>query len=283
MSRTGLVLEGGAMRGLFTAGVMDVLLENGVTFDGAVGVSAGAVFGCNYKSRQIGRVLRYNTRYCRDPRYCSLRSLLKTGDLYGADFCYRELPEELDPFDKETYESNPMAFYVVCTDVDTGKAVYHRCDTADAGSYEWMRASASMPLASRPVGLEGKRLLDGGIADPIPLWFFQREGYERNVVVLTQPRDFVKKPDEELPLLRLTMNRYPRLMETLGKRHKVYNAATAYIRQQEQAETVFVIAPEAPLGVGSVEKNPDELRRVYALGRRAAKNQLKELQLFLEG
>ena len=146
-----------------------------------------------------------------------------------------------------------------------------------------MRASASMPLASRPVELEGKRLLDGGIADPIPLWFFQREGYERNVVVLTQPRDFVKKPDEELPLLCLTMNRYPRLMETLGKRHKVYNAATAYIRQQEQAGTVFVIAPEAPLGVGSVEKNPDELRRVYALGRRAAKNQLKELQLFLEG
>ena len=109
------------------------------------------------------------------------------------------------------------------------------------------------------------------------------EGYERNVVVLTQPRDFVKKPDEELPLLRLTMNRYPRLMETLGKRHIVYNAATAYIRQQEQAGTVFVIAPEAPPGVGSVEKNPDELRRVYALGRRAVKNKLKELQLFLEG
>ncbi len=282
MSKIGLVLEGGAMRGLFTAGVMDVLLENGVTFDGAVGVSAGAVFGCNYKSRQIGRVLRYNTRFCKDPRYCSLRSLVKTGDLYGADFCYRELPEELDLFDTQTYEQNPMAFYVVCTDIETGKAVYHRCDKADRESYEWMRASASMPLVSRPVELEGKRYLDGGMADPIPLQFFQSVGYDKNVVVLTQPRDFVKKPDEELPLLRLALRRYPRLVETLKKRHKVYNAETAYIRQQEKSGAVFVIAPAAPLHIGSVEKDPDELRRVYALGRQAAKEQLASLQAFLK-
>lgn len=282
MSKIGLVLEGGAMRGLFTAGVMDVLLENGVTFDGAVGVSAGAVFGCNYKSRQIGRVLRYNTRFCKDPRYCSLRSLVKTGDLYGADFCYRELPEELDIFDKDTYEQNPMEFYVVCTDIETGKAGYHRCDKADRESYEWMRASASMPLVSRPVELEGKRYLDGGMADPIPLQFFQSVGYDKNVVVLTQPRDFVKKPDEELPLLRLALRRYPRLVETLKKRHKVYNAETAYIRQQEKSGAVFVIAPAAPLNIGSVEKDPDELRRVYALGRQAAKEQLPSLQAFLK-
>ena len=282
MSKLGLVLEGGAMRGLFTAGVLDVLLENGVTFDGAVGVSAGAVFGCNYKSRQAGRVLRYNTRYCKDPRYCSLRSLIKTGDLYGADFCYRQLPEELDLFDTQTYEQNPMAFYVVCTDIQTGKAVYHRCDKADRESYEWMRASASMPLASRPVELEGRQYLDGGIADPIPLQFFQSAGYDKNVVVLTQPRDFVKKPDEELPLLRLALRRWPRLVDTLKKRHKVYNAETAFIRQQEQRGEVFVIAPAAPLHIGSVEKDPDELRRVYALGRRAAKEQLSALQDFLK-
>lgn len=282
MSKLGLVLEGGAMRGLFTAGVLDVLLENGVTFDGAVGVSAGAVFGCNYKSRQAGRVLRYNTRYCKDPRYCSLRSLIKTGDLYGADFCYRQLPEELDLFDKQTYEQNPMAFYVVCTDIQTGKAVYHRCDKADRENYEWMRASASMPLASRPVELEGRQYLDGGIADPIPLQFFQSAGYDKNVVVLTQPRNFVKKPDEELPLLRMALRRYPRLVDTLKKRHKVYNAETTFIRQQEKSGKVLVIAPLAPLNIGSVEKDPDELRRVYALGRRAGKEKLAKVQAFLQ-
>lgn len=283
MSKKGLVLEGGAMRGLFTAGVLDVLMEADVAFDGAVGVSAGAAFGCNYKSRQIGRVVRYNTRFCRDPRYCSLRSLITTGNLYGADFCYRVLPEELDVFDKEAYEQNPMEFYVVCTDVDTGEAVYHRCDKADAETYEWIRASASMPLVSRPVELEDKRLLDGGIADSIPLQFFRSMGYDKNVVVLTQPRDYVKKPNRHLPLMRAVLGRYPRLLSTIEKRHKAYNAATAYIRQQEQAGKVFVIAPEAPLNIGSVERDPDELRRVYALGRRAAKAKLEELKSFLEG
>ena len=138
------------MRGLFTAGVIDVFMENGIEFSAAVGVSAGAAFGCNLKSRQIGRVLRYNKRFCRDKRYCSMQSLIKTGDLYGADFCYRELPEVLDPFDKETYEQNPMAFYVVCTDVLTGKPVYKRVDKADEEGFLWMRASASMPMVSRP-------------------------------------------------------------------------------------------------------------------------------------
>ena len=129
--KRGLVLEGGAMRGLFTAGVTDVMLERGVTYDGIVGVSAGAVFGCNYKSHQPGRVLRYNLRFCRDPRYCSVRSWAKTGDLYGADFCYRAIPDELDPFDRAAYAADPTDFWVVCTDADTGKPVYHNCLTGD--------------------------------------------------------------------------------------------------------------------------------------------------------
>ena len=120
--KTGLVLEGGAMRGLFTAGVTDVLMENDITFDGLIGVSAGAAFGCNYKSGQIGRALRYNTEYCNDPRYCSFRSLVKTGDLFGADFCYRQIPCELDKFDMEAFSENPMEFYVVATDIETGKS-----------------------------------------------------------------------------------------------------------------------------------------------------------------
>jgi len=156
---TGLVLEGGAMRGLFTAGALDVLMENGVTFDGMIGVSAGAAFGCNFKSGQIGRVLRYNLRYCRDPEYCGLRSLIRTGDLFGAEFCYRKLPNELDPFDNEAFNQNPMLFWIVCTDVETGRPVYHRCDRAGDDCSDWIRASSSMPLASRVVEKDGGKYL----------------------------------------------------------------------------------------------------------------------------
>ena len=133
---------------------LDVMMEQDIIFDGAVGVSAGAVFGCNYKSRQPGRVIRYNKRYCRDPRYVSIRSLLKTGDLYGESFCYHELPDRLDPFDAAAYRKNPMEFYVVCTDALTGEAVYHRCDRGDARDLQWMRASASMPMVSKLVELD---------------------------------------------------------------------------------------------------------------------------------
>ena len=121
--KTGLVLEGGAMRGLFSAGVLDVMMENGIEFDAVMGVSAGAVFGCNFKSGQIGRSIRYNMRFCDDPRYCSFESLRKTGDLYNVQFCYDEIPNKLDPFDKEAYQANPMPFYAVCTNIETGKAI----------------------------------------------------------------------------------------------------------------------------------------------------------------
>ena len=208
---TGLVLEGGAMRGLFTAGVLDVMMENGVWADGVIGVSAGAVFGCNYKSGQIGRTIRYNMRFCRDWRYCSLRSLILTGDLFGAKFCYETLPRELDLFDYDAYAQNPLPFYVVCTDVETGEAVYERCDRSDGEWMEVFRASASMPLASRVVGVRGKKLLDGGIADSIPIRYFESIGYERNIVVLTQPKDFVKKPSHGLPLMKKLMRKYPKV------------------------------------------------------------------------
>lgn len=146
--KTGLVMEGGAMRGMFTAGINDVLMENGIQFDGAIGVSAGAVFGCNYKSKQIGRAIRYNKRFCGDKRYCSLSSLLRTGDLYNVDFDYRVVPRELDVFDEKAYRENPMEFYAVVTDVVSGKPVYRRLDKGDDEDILWMRASASLPVVS---------------------------------------------------------------------------------------------------------------------------------------
>ena len=146
MEKIGLVLEGGAMRGMFSAGVTDVLMENKIEFDGAIGVSAGATFGCNFKSKQPGRAIRYNKRFCKDWRYSSFKSLIKTGDYYGADFCYNELPNKLDIYDVKTYRENPMPFYIVASDCNTGKPVYKELKKCDADELTWMRASASMPL-----------------------------------------------------------------------------------------------------------------------------------------
>lgn len=279
--KKGLILEGGAMRGMFTAGVTDVMMEQGITFDGAVGVSAGAAFGTNYKSRQIGRTIRYNKRFCNDPRYCGLRSLLTTGNLYNTEFAYRELPLQLDVFDFETYRSNPMEFYVVCTDVETGEPVYHRYEGTEKSGFDWIRASASMPLVSRIVDIDGKKLLDGGIADAIPLRFFQRIGYGRNVVILTQAADYRKKKTSALPLIRLMYRRYPQLVQAMAQRHDMYNSTLEYIARQEAAGNILVIRPEHPLPVSRVEKNQQKLQEAYDIGRRTAAGQMERIRQFL--
>lgn len=280
--KKGLVLEGGAMRGLFTAGVIDVMMEEGITFDGIVGVSAGSSFGCNYKSHQPGRVLRYNLRFHDDPRYMGLRSLLRTGDLVGAEFAYHTLPLELDIFDCETFERDPMEFHLVCTDVTTGEPVYYRMERVDYDSLEWLRASASMPIAMRPVRVaDGRLMLDGGISDSIPLKYFQDEGYERNVVVLTQPRDYRKKPARKW-VFRLFMRRWPAIVEAMGRRHEMYNAQLDYVGSQVEAGNTFVIAPAEPLPIGRIEMNPEKMKRVYRMGREACLSALPELRRFLD-
>ena len=279
--KTALIMEGGAMRGLFTCGVMDVLLENGISFDGGAGISAGAVFGCNYKSKQIGRPLRYNTRFCRDWRYCSIRSLITTGDLYGADFCYRIVPYELDVFDRRTFSENPMEFYIGAIDVNTGKCVYHKCEKGELEDDLWMRASASMPLVSRIVEVNGYQLLDGGIADSIPYRFMKEQGFEKDVVILTQPLGYVKKKNGLLPLMKLFYRKYPKLIEAMETRHERYNRETEEVRQDELAGKILVIRPPEPLNIGRTEKDPEELRRVYQIGRREAEKRINEIREFL--
>ena len=275
-------MEGGAMRGMFTCGVIDVFMKNGIDFDGAAGISAGAVFGCNFKSRQIGRPIRYNKKYCSDWRYCSVRSLLKTGDLYGVDFCYRELPDELDVFDRDAFRDNLMEFYVGATDVDTGKCVFHKCTDGGAEDMLWMRASASMPVVSRPVSIDGKLFLDGGIADSVPYAFMENIGYDRNVLILTQAKGYRKKPSRGLPLMKKLLKKYPRIVEAMAHRHEMYNRQMEEIEKQEAAGKILVIRPPQPLGIGRTEKNPAELERVYRLGIREAKKRMPEIRQFLE-
>ena len=280
--KRGLILEGGAMRGMFTAGVLDVWMEQGIIFDGAIGVSAGAVFGCNYKSHQIGRSIRYNKKYCKDPRYASFRSFLRTGDVYGADFCYRVLPEQLDPFDTDTFVASPMEFYVTCTDADTGKPVYHKCTDGKAADIQWMRASASMPGVSRLVEIDGYRLSDGGTADSVPLKYFEEIGYDRNVVVLTQPEGYVKKPNQLLPLLSVLCRKTPALLRALKVRHLMYNDTLAYIKAEETKGRCLVIRPPQALHIGSVEHDPAELERVYRIGRAEGEKSAERVRVFLE-
>ncbi|MBR4023213.1 MAG: patatin family protein [Ruminococcus sp.] len=280
--KTGLVLEGGAMRGIFTAGVTDIMMENGIDFDGVIGVSAGAAFGCNYKSKQNGRAIRYNLKFCNDKRFCSVQSLIKTGDMFGAEFCYHELPSKHDIFDTKTFEENPQEFYVVCTDVITGKPVYKRLDKAEYNDLEWIRASASMPLASRIVEIDGYKLLDGGISDSIPLAYFQKIGYEKCVVILTQPKGYIKTPSKSIYAAKLMLRKYPELIKTLENRPEVYNKQVKYIRNEEKKGNVFVIAPEEKLPVNRVEHDADKLRAVYEIGRKIGKNRLNDLKAFLE-
>lgn len=281
MMKKGLVLEGGAMRGMFTAGVMDVLMENGVEFDSIVGVSAGAAFGVNYKSGQIGRVLRYNKRFCNDKRYCSTASLIKTGNLFNAKFCYHTVPNELDVFDREAYNNSPVEFWLVCTEMESGTPYYHRCDKADDRCFEWIRASASMPLVSKPVRIDGSDYLDGGMSDSIPLKFMMKKGCERNVVVLTQPRNYTKEKASMLPLMKLSLRRYPNTYKAIANRHVDYNRSRDFVFQQEQRGNAFVICPAEKLPIGRVEHDPENLQRVYDLGRQEAERQLDALKIFL--
>lgn len=259
------------MRGLFTAGVLDVMMERDIKVDGIVGVSAGACFGCNYISRQPGRILRYNINMKDEPRYMGLRPLLSTGNLMNPEFAYHTLPDEIDIFDKDTFNKSSVEYHVVCTDVLTGEAVYkHLTPPVDYDFMEWLRASSSLPLVSRPVEVGGRLLLDGGMSDSIPLKYFQNLGYEHNIVILTQPKGFTKKRTKLMPLFHTLMRKYPAVIEAMNRRHIMYNAQLEYLAQEEKAGRITVIAPDDTLPIGRTEQNVEKMKRVYQMGREAA-------------
>lgn len=277
--KTGLVLEGGAMRGLYTAGVLDVLLENGLFPDGVIGVSAGALHGCSYVSRQDRRSIRYFMRCRKNWRFMSFRSLLLSGNVVNSKYCYDDLPNRIDPFDYQAFITSPMDFYAVVTNLWTGEAEYIRCTDLRL-QMDVMRASASMPYVSRPVWIHGAPYLDGGVADSVPLKAFQELGYQRNLVVLTQVDGYHKKEGKYAHPSKM-YRRYPNFQEALLQRPRRYNETLSYIKGEEAKGDTLVIRPSRELHIGRMERNLRKLWKIYLLGRHDAKKKLPQIREFL--
>ncbi len=277
--KTGLVLEGGAMRGMYTAGVLDVFMGRGVRFDGIIGVSAGAVFGVNYLSGQNGRVIRYNCRFNTDKSYMGVGCFLKTGNYFNTEYAYYRVPRELDLFDDETYKSSGVPFYAVVTNIETGAPEYIRVKSV-LEQMETLRASASMPFASKPVEINGKKYLDGGVADSIPFEKFAEMGYGKQVVILTRDMGYRKKPMNGA-LISLFYRKYPEFRRRLRNRHIVYNESVRKLAELEKSGKVFVIRPSVPIEISRTEREPEKLKQVYALGRTDAEREFERLEKYL--
>lgn len=276
-----LVLEGGAKRGIYTAGVLDVLLENNIMTDGVIGVSAGAIHGCSYVSKQAGRSIRYNLAYNDDYRFMSFKSLLKSGNMVDTEFAYHQLPEKLDIFDHETFDQSTTKFYVTCSDLESGTAVYIHCPTMRGEYMDYLRASASMPFVSQIVCVGGKSYLDGGITDSIPLNAAFKLGYDRNIVILTRPKSYRKKPFGLTWLAKIIYRRYPKFIKALQNRHIMYNQELDSIEQLKNQNSVFVIQPSRLVKISKMEKNPDVINEMYDLGRHDALKEINNLKKFL--
>lgn len=279
---TALVLEGGAKRGIYTAGVLDVFLENGIAVGAVFGVSAGAIHGCTFVAGQRGRSLRYNLKYGNDPRFMSLKSWLKTGNVVDTEFCYHELPDKLDPFDHKTFEKSTTKFYAVCSNIETGKAECILCPSLRGEKIDYLRASASLPFLSRIVEIDGKKLLDGGICDSIPLKAAQDLGYDKNIVILTRPAGYRKPKSFSRFLANPVYRKYPKFAQAIINRPQMYNDELDYINAQETAGKTLVIRPSKTIKIGKMEQNLELVKEMYNLGRHDALAMIDKIKAFLE-
>lgn len=277
-----LILEGGGKRGIYTAGVLDVLLENNIMTDAVIGVSAGAIHGCSYVSKQAGRSIRYNIKYNDDYRFMSIKSWFKTGNLVDTDFAYHELPEKLDVFDYKTFNDSPTKFYVTCTNLQTGKAEYILCPTMKGKYMDYLRASASLPFVSKIVKIDNKELLDGGLSDSIPLRHAMDLGFSKNIVIQTRPEGYRKKPFRLNWLAKLVYHAYPKFLEALKNRHIMYNQELDFISNQQEKHKAFVIRPSRLIKISRMETNPAVIKQMYELGRDDALQNLAQLRKYLE-
>ncbi|WP_373767410.1 patatin family protein [Glaesserella sp.] len=277
--KVGLVLEGGAMRGIFTAGVLDVFMDENIHIDGIVGVSAGVLFGANFPSKQRGRALRYNLKYLNDPRYLGFRSLITTGNIVNKEFAFYDVPFKLDIFDNDTFKQSSIDFYATLTNIETGLAEYHKI-TDPFAQMETLRATSAMPYVSNIVEVDGKKYLDGGIADSIPLKQCQALGYGKIIVVLTRPLDYRKSPSNPL-FSKLFYHQYPKLVEALTYRYKNYNECVEQVIEQHEQGNIFVIRPSQTLPIKRIEKDPAKIQAMYELGVSDAQREMENLKAYL--
>lgn len=276
----GLVLEGGAMRGLYTAGVLDVFLDNNIKVDGIIGVSAGVLFGVNYVSKQKGRAIRYNKKFARDKRYMGMRSFLKTGNIINKDFAYYEIPSKLDVFDEEAFEKSYIDFWATATNIETGEAEYLKL-TNVFNQMEVLRATSAMPIVSEIIELDGKKYLDGGVSDSIPVEKCKELGYDKIIVVLTRTVEYRKKKSKSL-LAKIKYKKYPKLIRTMEDRYKKYNETVEKVIDMEAKKEIFVIRPSKDLKLKRIEKDLDKLQAMYDLGISDCKRHLEDLKKYIE-
>lgn len=275
----GLVLEGGAMRGMYTAGVLDIFMDHNIPVDGIVGSSAGVLFGVNYPSRQRGRVIRYNKKYAKDPRYMGLRSFLTTGNIINKEFSFYTVPQKLDVFDQETFEKSGVDFYATITNVETGQVEYRKLSNL-FDEMEVLRATSAMPLVSQIVELDGKKYLDGGLADSIPVEKCKALGYDKIIVVLTRPLEYRKKPSNRL-LYQLAYGKYPDFVETLCNRYQNYNNTVEKIIDMENNKEIFVIRPSRTVDIKRIERDENKLQEMYDLGVEDCTKSIEALKQYL--
>lgn len=281
MFQAGLVLEGGGFKGVYTSGVLDFFLDKGIMFSSCYGVSAGACSLCSFLSGQRGRAYHVTVDYLEDKNYCSLYSLIKTGDLFGADMCYRKIPDELYPYDYETYEKYQGTFYSVVTNIESGQPEYIPVKDMK-NEIDAVRASASLPLVSRNVSFQGKLYLDGGISDAIPLRQSIKDGNRKNVVIMTKEVGYRRKPSSMTSLIKLRYRKYPKVYELMKNRHTAYNETLDFIEEQVKKGSTFLIQPRKASEVGRIEKDRVKLKALYEEGYQEAKERYEDLMKFLE-
>ena len=276
----GLVLEGGAMRGMYTAGVLDMFLEQQIKVDGIIGVSAGVLFGVNYVSGQKGRTIRYNKKYAKDPRYMGMKSFLLTGNIINKDFAYYELPNKLDVFDEQAFEQNYIDFWATVTNVETGKPEYVKLEKPFE-QMELLRATSAMPLVSKIVDWNNQKYLDGGISDSIPVEKCKQLGYDKIIVVLTRTEDY-RKTKPNMTLAKIKYKKYPNLIKAMETRYQNYNQTLEKITQMEKNKEIFVIRPSRDLKLKRIERDTEKLQAMYDLGVNDTKKCLEQLKQYIE-
>ncbi|MEF9876517.1 MAG: patatin family protein [Gordonibacter sp.] len=276
-----LVLEGGAMRGQFTAGVLDYFMENRLFCERVIGVSAGALCGYNYVAGDLGRSCYLNVKYSDDWRYLSMRSFAYTGNACGREFVFDEIPNHLEPFNYEAFNTSPLTLVAVSSDLETGEADYHEFTDALA-DLPYLISSSSMPLVSQVVEIDGKHLLDGGTCDSVPVLYSLLTGAEKHIVVLTQAADYVKGAEKLMVLMRQRYGDHPYYVDRLQHRHFEYNRTYRALSRLHDEGRIFLIRPPEPVAISNMEKDPAKLMALYEQGYAEAMRLWPALQSYLE-